>query len=118
MAEMETAARYGLNAVMVVNNNYSGGVAESVAFEGGVNFAKIADSMGCVGFRVEKAVDIRSALDKALAYGKHAIVEVLGDAAFHASAVGRLLGLLVSNSWSRRFVFEVTIPTTGDSRSR
>ncbi len=84
MAEMETAARCGLNAVMVVNNNYSGGVAESAAFEKGVNFAKIADSMGCAGFRVEKAADIHGALDKALACGKPAIVEVLGDAAIRA----------------------------------
>ena len=73
MAEMETAARCGLNAVMVVNNNYSGGVAESAAFEKSVNFAKVADFMGCVGFRVEKATEIRGTLDKsafALAAGR------------------------------------------------
>ncbi len=79
MAEMETAARCGLNAVMVVNNNYSGGVAESAAFEKSVNLAKVAESMGCAGFRVEKAEDIKAALDKALACGKPAIVEIIGN---------------------------------------
>jgi acetolactate synthase I/II/III large subunit len=84
MAEMETAARLRLNAVMVVNNNYSGGVAESAAFERSVNFAKVAEAMGCVGFRVDKAADMRQALDKALACGRPAIVEVLGNAAIRA----------------------------------
>jgi acetolactate synthase-1/2/3 large subunit len=84
MAEMETAARCGLNAVMVVNNNYSGGVAESAAFEKSVNLARVAESMGCAGFRVEKPADIRNALDAALACGKPAIVEILGNAAIRA----------------------------------
>ena len=57
MAELETAARAKLNAVMVVNNNYSGGVIENAQFERSVNFAKVAESMGCVGFRVEKPAD-------------------------------------------------------------
>jgi acetolactate synthase-1/2/3 large subunit len=84
MAELETAARLRLNIVMVVNNNYSGGVAETAGFERSVNFAKVADSMGCVGFRVEKPADIRPALDKALAAGRPAVVEVLSDAAIRA----------------------------------
>ena len=84
MAELETAARLRLNIVMVVNNNYSGGVAESAAFERSVNFAKVADAMGCVGFRVEKAADMRPALDKAIASGRPAVVEVLGNAAIRA----------------------------------
>jgi acetolactate synthase-1/2/3 large subunit len=84
MAELETAARMRINMVMVVNNNYSGGVAESAAFEHSVNFAKVADSMGCVGFRVDKAADIKPALDQALAAGRPAIVEVLGDPAIRA----------------------------------
>lgn len=84
MAEMETAARYGINAVMVVNNNYSGGVDESAAFDRNVNFAKVAESMGCVGYRVEEAAEIRGALDKALACGKPAIVEIVGNGAIRA----------------------------------
>jgi acetolactate synthase-1/2/3 large subunit len=84
MAEMETAARAGINAVMVVNNNYSGGVAEAATFEKEVNFAKVADAMGCKGFRVEKPDAIRDALDKALACGKPAIVEIIGNATIRA----------------------------------
>ncbi len=84
MAEMETAARLKINLVMVVNNNYSGGVAERAAFDRNVNFAKIAEHMGCVGFRVEKAADIKPALDKALASGRPAIVELLSDATIRA----------------------------------
>ncbi|HEX3674196.1 MAG TPA: thiamine pyrophosphate-binding protein [Rhizomicrobium sp.] len=84
MAELETAARLRLNAVMVVNNNYSGGVVENARFERAVNFAKVADSMGCVGFRVEKPADIPQALDKALAAGRPAVVEVVSDPAIRA----------------------------------
>jgi len=84
MAELETAARLKLNVVMVVNNNYSGGVIENARFERSVNFAKVADSMGCVGFRVEKPADMRAALDKALAAGRPAVVEVLSDPAIRA----------------------------------
>jgi thiamine pyrophosphate-dependent acetolactate synthase large subunit-like protein len=79
MAELETAARMKLNAVMVVNNNYSGGVIENARFEQSVNFSKVAESMGCVGFRVEKPADVKAALDKALAAGKPAVVELLSD---------------------------------------
>ncbi|MBM3343456.1 MAG: thiamine pyrophosphate-binding protein, partial [Betaproteobacteria bacterium] len=84
MAEMETAARSGLNAVMVVNNNYAGGVAEAAAFQKEVNFAKVAEAMGCAGFRVEKPDAIRGALDKALACGKPAIVEIISNPSVRA----------------------------------
>jgi acetolactate synthase-1/2/3 large subunit len=84
LAELETAARLRINLVMVVNNNYSGGVIENARFEKAVDFARVANSMGCVGFRVEKAADIKPALDKALAAGRPAVVEILGDAAIRA----------------------------------
>jgi thiamine pyrophosphate-dependent acetolactate synthase large subunit-like protein len=67
-----------------VNTNYSGGVLENVAYERSVNFAKVAEAMGCVGIRVEKATDIRSALEKALASGRPAIVDVVSDRAIRA----------------------------------
>ena len=79
-----TAARNGLNIVMVVNTNYSGGVLEKVAYEKSVNFAKVAEAMGCVGFRVEKPADVRPALEKALAAGKPAIVDIISDPAARA----------------------------------
>ena len=78
IAELETAARMHINAVMVVNNNYSGGVAES-ALRGVGQLREVAESMGCVGIRVEKPADIQPALEQALAAGRPAIVEVLSD---------------------------------------
>jgi acetolactate synthase-1/2/3 large subunit len=84
MAELETAARVGINLVTLVNTNFSGGVLEKVAYERSVNLAKVADSMGCRGFRVEKPADIKPALDKALACGKPALVEVISDSAIRA----------------------------------
>jgi len=84
MAELETAARIGLNVVMVVNTNYSGGVLENVAYQRSVNFAKVADSMGCVGFRAEKPKDIRPALEKALAAGRPALVDIVSDGTIRA----------------------------------
>jgi acetolactate synthase-1/2/3 large subunit len=84
MAELETAARMGINVVTVVNTNYSGGVLEKVAYDRSVNLAKVADSMGCRGFRVEKPVEIRQALEKAIACGKPALVEVVSDVAVRA----------------------------------
>ncbi|HEV7393895.1 MAG TPA: thiamine pyrophosphate-binding protein [Burkholderiales bacterium] len=84
MAELETAARVGINLVTLVNTNFSGGVLEKVAYERSVNLAKVADSMGCRGFRVEKPADIKPALDKALACGKPALVEVISDGAIRA----------------------------------
>ena len=84
MAELETAARAKLNVVTVVNTNYSGGVLENVQFDRGVNFAKVAEAMGCVGFRVEKPADVRPALEKALASGKPAVVDVVTDKQYRA----------------------------------
>jgi acetolactate synthase-1/2/3 large subunit len=84
IAELETAARNGINVVMVVNTNYSGGVLEKVAYERSVDFSKVANSLGCVGFRVEKPEDVRPALDQALAAGRPAVVDIVSDAAITA----------------------------------
>lgn len=84
MAELETAARAKLNVVTVVNTNYSGGVLENVQFEKSVNFAKVAEAMGCAGFRVEKPADVRPALEKALAAGRPAVVDVVTDRQYRA----------------------------------
>jgi len=84
LAELETAARAKLNVVMIVNTNYSGGVLENVVYERSVNLAKVADSMGCVGFRVEKPSEIRPAMEKALAAERPAVVEVISDAGARA----------------------------------
>jgi thiamine pyrophosphate-dependent acetolactate synthase large subunit-like protein len=69
----------GLNAVIVVNNNYSGGVGETSPFVHSVSFAQVAESFGCVGIRVEKPEEIRPALEKALAANRPAVVDVVSD---------------------------------------
>jgi acetolactate synthase-1/2/3 large subunit len=79
VGELETAVRNGINAVIVVNNNYSGGVGETSPFEHSVSLAKIAQDFGCFGVRVEKPDEIRGALDAALASGRPAVVEVVSD---------------------------------------
>lgn len=94
MAELETAARYGINVVVVVNNNHSlnqetqifadayGGEQRS-GFEmwkfKEIDFARIAEAMGCVGVRAEQPQQIRPALEQALACGRPAVVDVVSD---------------------------------------
>ena len=95
MAELETAARYGINAVIVVNNNRSLN-QETVLFERAydshqteaalkmwqfepVNFAKVAEAMGCAGFRVERPGEIGEALRQAAGCGRPAVVDVVSD---------------------------------------
>jgi len=84
LAELETAARAGLNIVMVVNNNFAGGVKEKSDFLRTVNFARTAESLGCAGYRVERAQDVRAVLDRALAAQRPAVVEVITDAEVRA----------------------------------
>ena len=84
LAELETAARCNLNAVIVVNNNYSGGVAETSMFSPGVSIAQLAEDMGCLGIRVERPEEIQPALIKALAAERPAVVEMVSDTAVRA----------------------------------
>jgi acetolactate synthase I/II/III large subunit len=96
LAELETAARFGINAIMLVNNNYAlnqekhlfdaaykgqqrGRAKEMWHFSHDVNFARVAEAMGCVGIRVDRPDDIRPALEKALASNAPAVVEVISD---------------------------------------
>ena len=95
MTELETAVRYGINLVVLVNNNralsqefpslkrnYDGkprGHSDELWRFGEFNFAKVAEAMGCFGIRVEKPGEIRGALEKAFAAGKPAVVEVMSD---------------------------------------
>src|SRR5262249_18454635 len=82
IAEVETAVRWKINAVTVVNNN-GGGNQSKRGFdrvyggeqtEGGrslwtfnkMNFARLAEDMGAVGIRVEKPGEIAGALARGL----------------------------------------------------
>ena len=95
IAELETARRHNINAVIVVNNNsalnqeinlnneaYGGkqrGRAEELWRFPDVNFAKIAEGFGCIGMRVERPGDLRDALKKAIAMNKPVVVDVVSD---------------------------------------
>ncbi|MFH0962539.1 MAG: thiamine pyrophosphate-binding protein [Planctomycetota bacterium] len=94
LAELETAARYGINVVIVVNNNHSYnqetelfanacGGRQTSGFEmwrfNEVNLADIAESLGCVGVRVERPDQIAPALQHALRCDRPAVVDVTTD---------------------------------------
>jgi acetolactate synthase-1/2/3 large subunit len=81
--------------VIVVNNNsalnqeinlnaiaYDGkprGRAEEMWRFPDVNFAKVAESFGCVGIRVEKQGELAGALKQAIAMNKPVVVDVVTD---------------------------------------
>jgi len=97
LSELETASRRGINTVTVVNNNSSyaqcnhniAGVEYAYGHRQGnreelykfqdIDFAKIAEEMGCLGIRVEKAEDISKALRTALASDRPSVVDVITD---------------------------------------
>jgi acetolactate synthase-1/2/3 large subunit len=95
IAEIETAVRWRINAVTVVNNNASGNQSKrgfDRAYGGQqteqarelwtfnpMNFARLAEDMGALGLRVEKAADFAPALARALAAGRPAVIDVVTD---------------------------------------
>ena len=94
LGELETAVRFGIHTVTVINNNRSFNQCRD-AFEGAsggrdqgsddlwvfedVNFAEVAKSMGGKGIRVEDPARIRSALEEAVAADGPVVVDVATD---------------------------------------
>ncbi|MCL5257579.1 MAG: thiamine pyrophosphate-binding protein [Chloroflexi bacterium] len=95
LSELETAARLGINAVVLVNNNASlrqvkdaldaayggapGGRARDLWAFRETNFAAVAESMGCLGIRVERPEEIHPALERAFAANRPVVVDVASD---------------------------------------
>ena len=96
LSEMETAVRYGINTVTVINNNHSLNqekrgnerAYESVGVTGNVdelwvfpdtNFARLAEDMGGFGIRVERPEDLQAAMTEAANSGKPSVVDVVTD---------------------------------------
>lgn len=96
LAELETAARAGINTVVFVNNNSAlqqvrrgidsayggtqhGRAGEMWLFRQGVNYARIAEEMGCLGIRVETPDQIRPALERAFSAGRPAVIDAVSD---------------------------------------
>ncbi len=95
VAEIETAVRWRINTVTVVNNNYSGNQSKRGfdAVYGGqqtekagemwkfthVDFAELAEHIGAVGIRVEKPGDLAPAFDQALEADRPVVIDVVTD---------------------------------------
>jgi acetolactate synthase I/II/III large subunit len=95
IAEVETAVRWKINAITIVNNN-GGGNQSKRGFdrvyggqqtEGGrslwtfnkMNFARLAEDMGAVGIRLEKPGEIAGALAQALKADRPVVIDVVTD---------------------------------------
>ena len=95
IAEIETAVRWNINSITLVNNNNAGNQSKTgfdKAYGGTqteqakeiwnftkVNFANIANEIGALGIRVEKPSDFNSALDQALSANQPVIIDVVTD---------------------------------------
>jgi acetolactate synthase-1/2/3 large subunit len=95
LAELETAVRWDIDAVLLINNNRSlnqeidiytaayggqlrGNHAELWQFSD-VSFAEVARSMGAQGLRVQKPGELAGALDKAFSSKSPSVVEVVTE---------------------------------------
>ena len=95
LGELETAARYGINLVVLANNNSSlnqeiphfdkayGGDPDERGREmwgfSEVNFAKVAESLGCVGIRVENPAELPRAFERAFAAHRPVVIDAVTD---------------------------------------
>ncbi|MDA0232015.1 MAG: thiamine pyrophosphate-binding protein [Chloroflexi bacterium] len=94
MSEIETAVRYGINSVTVVNNNASlnqeQGLNEDI-YRGRTpgsdelwmltdgDFAAMAESMGALGIQVTRPGDMASAMDQAINAKRPVVIDVKTD---------------------------------------
>ncbi len=95
VAEIETAVRWGINSITVVNNNHSGNQSKrgfDRAYGGKqtekalemwvfteVDFAGLAEHIGAIGIRVEKPSDLAPAFDRALSADRPVVIDVVTD---------------------------------------
>lgn len=102
LGELETAARYGINVVVVCNNNSSLNQEyhSVVAAYGGTlgphwrdvhcfrdtDFGKVAEPLGCVGLRVTTRREFREALGHALTLDQPVVIDAVTDAAAMAAS--------------------------------
>ena len=95
IAEIETAVRWNINSVTVVNNN-GGGNQSKRGFDrayGGqqtekarelwtfraVNFARIAEEIGALGIRIERPSELSPALYRAVEADRPVVLDVVTD---------------------------------------
>ena len=95
VGDIETAVRFGINSVTVVNDNHSGN--QSIrGFDrvyGGkqtekaremwvfteVDFAALANEIGALGIRVENPSELEPAFDRALSADRPVVIDVVTD---------------------------------------
>jgi acetolactate synthase-1/2/3 large subunit len=99
LAELETAARYNIPVIVVVNNNgayggdrpgeenpYRPDTTEDANLTwkfGKYSFAQIAREFGCEGVRVEKPSELGPALQSAMTASKPVVLDVVTDPTAH-----------------------------------
>lgn len=96
LCEMETAARHNIKSITVLNNNGGFGQCsakvhiaygdhpgkpEDLYMFRKTDFVRIAEEMGCMGIRVEKAEDFAAAMEQALQADRPVLIEVITDIA-------------------------------------
>jgi acetolactate synthase I/II/III large subunit len=96
LPELETAARCGINLVVVVNNNSSlnqeiplvdaaykekrRGLSDELwRFQKNADLAKAAEALGCTAFRVENPGELKDLLPRALAMGTPVVLDCISD---------------------------------------
>lgn len=95
LTEMETAARHGINVVVLVNNNQSlnqCGPGWDRVYGGRehrppqacwqfieADFARAAEALGCGAVRVDRPEDLRPALERAFAANRPFVIDAISD---------------------------------------
>ena len=95
IAEIETAVRFGINTITVVNDNHSGNQsmrgfdrvyggkqteqARELWVFTDVDFARLAEDIGAIGIRVEKPEEFGRAMERALEADRPVIIDVVTD---------------------------------------
>ena len=92
--EMETAVRWGINTVTIVNNNHGYGQCIAAVEEAYIgysgkpeeiygitetDFAALAEQIGCLGIRVTDPAELPDALTRALAADRPVVIDVVTD---------------------------------------
>ena len=91
LTELDTAVRYGINTVTIVNNNASLNQEQALnerIYRGqtpdsdrlwklrAADFAAMAETMGCLGIRVDEPAELDEALERALSADRPAVIDV------------------------------------------
>ncbi len=107
LPELETANRWGINTVTIVNNNSCfgqsvRGITQAYGTTPGnpdqilrfkkTNYARIAQEFGCIGIRVENPAEIAPAIQSALQADQPVVIDVVTNADCHPPALGKPAG--------------------------